>query len=372
MSHYTPIAFAIAAVVAGATAAPAQGPALPRDTAAHPDAAALFSSFRFRSIGPASIGGRVDDIEVAPRDPNVIYIGYATGGLFKSDNNATTFAPVFETYGTASFGDVAIDPTNVNIVYVGTGEANNRQTSTFGDGIYKSDRRRKYLDEHRPQGNADDLAHRDRPAAILKSSMSRRTDISSDRTPNAACTRRPTAARPGRRSSSSTKTPGSLISRWTDRTQHAVRRELSAASHRVLFQRWRTGQRTLEDRRRRKELGEAERQRPSAGDLWSHRGSTCRGRTPTSCMRRSKRREAERRMRSPRSARVAEVVGGSIGAITARPRFGGPPQRSRGRRAPPPALDPRRSGVYRSDNQGEAGRCEQLRFATIVLQSDQG
>ena len=99
----------------------------------------VLAPFRFRSIGPASMGGRVDDIEVAPSDPNVIYVGYATGGVFKSDNNGTTFTPVFETYGSASIGDIAIHPTNANVVYIGTGEANNRQTSSFGDGIYKSE-----------------------------------------------------------------------------------------------------------------------------------------------------------------------------------------------------------------------------------------
>jgi hypothetical protein len=98
----------------------------------------LLASFKFRSIGPASMGGRIDDIAVSESDPNIIYIGYAVGGVFKSENNATTFEPVFETYGTASIGDIAIHPTNANIVYVGTGEANNRQTSSFGDGIYKT------------------------------------------------------------------------------------------------------------------------------------------------------------------------------------------------------------------------------------------
>ncbi|HEY4129551.1 MAG TPA: hypothetical protein VGM50_02990, partial [Gemmatimonadaceae bacterium] len=98
----------------------------------------LLESFRFRSIGPASMGGRVDDIEAAPSDPSVIYVGYAAGGVFKSENNGTTFTPVFETYNTASIGDIAVHPTDPNIVYVGTGEPNNRQTSTFGDGIYKS------------------------------------------------------------------------------------------------------------------------------------------------------------------------------------------------------------------------------------------
>src|SRR3954469_18497240 len=98
----------------------------------------LLGSFRFRSIGPASMGGRIDDIAVSETDPNVIYIGYAVGGVFKSENNGTTFEPVFETLGTASIGDIAIHPTNPAVVYIGTGEANNRQTSTFGDGIYKT------------------------------------------------------------------------------------------------------------------------------------------------------------------------------------------------------------------------------------------
>jgi photosystem II stability/assembly factor-like uncharacterized protein len=98
----------------------------------------LLKTFRFRSIGPASMGGRIDDIAVSESDPGIIYVGYAVGGVFKSENNGTTFTPVFETYSSASIGDIAIHPTNPDIVYVGTGEANNRQTSTFGDGIYKT------------------------------------------------------------------------------------------------------------------------------------------------------------------------------------------------------------------------------------------
>ena len=90
----------------------------------------LLKTFRFRSIGPASMGGRIDDIAVSESDPSIIYVGYAVGGVFKSDNNGTTFTPVFETYSSASIGDIAIHPTNPDIVYVGTGEANNRQTST--------------------------------------------------------------------------------------------------------------------------------------------------------------------------------------------------------------------------------------------------
>src|SRR5262245_23804311 len=84
------------------------------------------------------MGGRIDDIAVSESDPSIIYVGYAVGGVFKSENNGTTWEPVFETYGTASIGDIAIHPTNPNIVYVGTREPNNRQTSSFGDGVYKT------------------------------------------------------------------------------------------------------------------------------------------------------------------------------------------------------------------------------------------
>jgi hypothetical protein len=98
----------------------------------------LLSSFRFRNIGPASMGGRIDDIEVSESDPNVIYIGYAVGGVWKSTNNGTSFEPVFDEQSAASIGDIAIHPTNPDIVYVGTGEPNNRQSASFGDGLYKT------------------------------------------------------------------------------------------------------------------------------------------------------------------------------------------------------------------------------------------
>src|SRR6266849_5924408 len=67
----------------------------------------LFSAFTFRSIGPASMGGRIDDIAVSESDPSIIYIGYAVGGVFKSENNGVTFEPVFQSYSTASIGDIS-------------------------------------------------------------------------------------------------------------------------------------------------------------------------------------------------------------------------------------------------------------------------
>jgi hypothetical protein len=122
-----------------ATPLVAQGNVTRRDTAMiNRSANPLLANFRFRSIGPASMGGRIDDIAVYEKDPRIIWIGYAVGGVFKSTNGGTTFVPVFEQYGSASIGDIALDQNNPDIAYVGTGEPNNRQTSSFGDGIYKT------------------------------------------------------------------------------------------------------------------------------------------------------------------------------------------------------------------------------------------
>src|SRR5262249_12084080 len=98
----------------------------------------MLKGFVFRSIGPASMGGRIDDIACVESDSYICYVGFATGGVWKTTNNGTTFQPIFEGYSSASIGDLAIAPSNPDIVWVGTGEANNRQSATFGDGIYKS------------------------------------------------------------------------------------------------------------------------------------------------------------------------------------------------------------------------------------------
>jgi photosystem II stability/assembly factor-like uncharacterized protein len=98
----------------------------------------LLRPFRWRSIGPVGQGGRVDDIAVVESDPRTFYVAFATGGLWKTTNNGVTFEPIFDTYSTHSIGDVAIAPSNADVLYVGTGEPNNRQSSSFGDGVYKS------------------------------------------------------------------------------------------------------------------------------------------------------------------------------------------------------------------------------------------
>jgi photosystem II stability/assembly factor-like uncharacterized protein len=98
----------------------------------------LLKNFRWRGIGPASMGGRIDDIAVVESNPYIFYVGFATNGVWKTTNNGTTFEPVFDTYASISVGDIDIFQPDPKIIWVGTGEANNRQSSSIGDGIYKS------------------------------------------------------------------------------------------------------------------------------------------------------------------------------------------------------------------------------------------
>lgn len=98
----------------------------------------LLKPFRWRSIGPATMGGRLDDIAVVESNPSIIYLGYATGGVWKTTNNGTTWTPIFDEQPVTSIGDIAVSQSNPDIVYVGTGEPNNRQSSSFGGGVYKS------------------------------------------------------------------------------------------------------------------------------------------------------------------------------------------------------------------------------------------
>jgi photosystem II stability/assembly factor-like uncharacterized protein len=94
--------------------------------------------FEFRNIGPAIMGGRIDDFAVVERDPSVFYVGTASGGILKTTNAGITFEPVFDDQAVSSIGALAIAPSDPQILYVGTGEPNNRQSSSWGDGVYKT------------------------------------------------------------------------------------------------------------------------------------------------------------------------------------------------------------------------------------------
>jgi photosystem II stability/assembly factor-like uncharacterized protein len=92
----------------------------------------------FRSIGPFITTGRVSDVDIDPKNPNVWYVASASGGLFKTENRGNTFTPVFDEGGSYSLGAVVVDPKDSNVVWLGTGENNNQRSVAFGDGVYKS------------------------------------------------------------------------------------------------------------------------------------------------------------------------------------------------------------------------------------------
>lgn len=97
----------------------------------------MIANIPFESMGPTVFSGRVVDVEVSPIDPTHFYVAYASGGLWKTINNGTTFFPIFDNEAVMTIGDIAVDWTN-NIIWVGTGENNSSRSSYSGVGIYKS------------------------------------------------------------------------------------------------------------------------------------------------------------------------------------------------------------------------------------------
>ncbi len=100
-----------------------------------------FSFVKWRSIGPVNTSGRIDDIAVGrvKGEADAIYVATASGGLWKSSNNGTSWSPVFDNVDAMmSIGAVAVAPSAQQTVWLGTGEANTRQSSSWGDGVYKS------------------------------------------------------------------------------------------------------------------------------------------------------------------------------------------------------------------------------------------
>ncbi len=98
----------------------------------------LFEKLKWRSIGPASMGGRTVDIDVVEKQPWIIYAAIGPSGVWKSENNGISWKPVFYKENTVSVGDIAIAQSHSSIIWVGTGEATCRNSVTIGDGVYKS------------------------------------------------------------------------------------------------------------------------------------------------------------------------------------------------------------------------------------------
>jgi photosystem II stability/assembly factor-like uncharacterized protein len=91
-----------------------------------------------RSLGPALATGRIQDIEIDPKNPSVWYVASAFGGLWKTTNRGITFTPVFDEQGSFTLCCVVVDPKDSNVVWVGSGENASQRSAHFGDGVYKS------------------------------------------------------------------------------------------------------------------------------------------------------------------------------------------------------------------------------------------
>ncbi|HEX5043289.1 MAG TPA: hypothetical protein VFV75_10310 [Candidatus Polarisedimenticolaceae bacterium] len=99
---------------------------------------ALLAGLKARAIGPAIMGGRVSDVALDPADPFTFYVGLATGGVMKTADDGATFSPVFDGQPFHSIGAVAVAPSDPKVIWVGTGEANDRNSSGWGGGVWRS------------------------------------------------------------------------------------------------------------------------------------------------------------------------------------------------------------------------------------------
>lgn len=93
---------------------------------------------KFRSIGPALTSGRISDFAINPDNNSEFYVAASAGGVWKTTNAGVTFKPVFDDQGSFSIGCIEMDPSNHNVIWVGSGENNNQRSVSYGDGLYKS------------------------------------------------------------------------------------------------------------------------------------------------------------------------------------------------------------------------------------------
>ena len=98
----------------------------------------ITNDLKWRNIGPANMMGRIAAIDASNSDYRKVLIASASGGVFKSENAGTTWESIFDKYGAGSIGSIKFDQNNLDVIWIGTGESANRNSSAYGDGIYKS------------------------------------------------------------------------------------------------------------------------------------------------------------------------------------------------------------------------------------------
>ncbi len=108
------------------------------ETSDGPMSAKAFNGLKFRSIGPALMSGRIADIAIHPTDLSTWYVAVGSGGVWKTTNSGTTWTPIFDSEDSYSIGCVVLDPSNPEVVWVGTGENVGGRHVGFGDGVYRS------------------------------------------------------------------------------------------------------------------------------------------------------------------------------------------------------------------------------------------
>src|SRR5262245_47633869 len=121
------------------TRRPEGGPGEEEGRTRDPMSSPTFNGLRFRSIGPAFTSGRVIGFAVDPNNAARYYVASASGGVWKTVNNGTTWTPVFDREGSYSIGWIVLDPKNPLTVWVGTGENNSQRSVSYGNGVYRSD-----------------------------------------------------------------------------------------------------------------------------------------------------------------------------------------------------------------------------------------
>ena len=107
--------------------------------AANDDAGFNFTGLKWRNLGPAFMSGRISDIDWDPEDSSVWYVAAGSGGVWKTENAGVSWTPIFDNESSYSIGNVTVDPSDPNTIWVGTGEDVGGRHVGFGDGIYRSD-----------------------------------------------------------------------------------------------------------------------------------------------------------------------------------------------------------------------------------------
>ena len=98
----------------------------------------LLSALELRGIGPAFMSGRIADVAVDPTNRSIWYVATSSSNVWKTENRGTTWTPIFDDYPSYSTGSIAIDPTDSNVIWLGTGENTSQRSVGWGDGVYKS------------------------------------------------------------------------------------------------------------------------------------------------------------------------------------------------------------------------------------------